>query len=81
MFLLEVLVLGLHTPPFIARTGAITDKFGMFMFLRSYLFLRVIRDMNPVWARQLDYKKHDVNKVPLFTNNSCTCDSVAGESI
>jgi hypothetical protein len=61
-YLGEAFVLLLHTPPYM--TGIVSDKFGIVMFARAYLFLRVVRVMNPVWSRATDYKNADQNGVP-----------------
>jgi hypothetical protein len=61
-FITEFAVVALHAPPYFDfrhwRTGSgavkpfVSDKLGVFVFLRVYLFVRVVRDYTDVYARR-----------------------------
>lgn len=61
-FIAEFVVVALHAPPYFDfrhwRTGSgavkpfVSDKLGVFVFMRVYLFVRVVRDYTDVYARR-----------------------------
>lgn len=61
-FIAEFVIIALHTPPFFdfkywkKSSGAVkpfvSDKLNVFVFLRLYLFVRVVRDYTAVYSRR-----------------------------
>merc|ERR1712028_68401 len=61
-FITEFVVIAMHAPPYFDfrhwRTGSgavkpfVSDKLGVFVFMRVYLFVRVVRDYTDVYARR-----------------------------
>eukprot|EP00002_Diphylleia_rotans_P003836 TRINITY_DN12717_c0_g1_i2.p1 TRINITY_DN12717_c0_g1~~TRINITY_DN12717_c0_g1_i2.p1 ORF type:complete len:544 (+),score=103.13 TRINITY_DN12717_c0_g1_i2:44-1675(+) len=53
-FVLEILVCMYHIPPFMdSYFDGAADKYGIFMFARMYLILRVIRDNSPIYRNRV----------------------------
>jgi len=65
-YLLESFVCMLHVPPMFNRAGLLSDRFGLWMFIRFYIVMRMWRDGNPVYVKQDSYKKEDINGIYQF---------------
>jgi len=65
-YLFEAFICALHTPPILNRVGVISDKWGLCMFVRLFIMLRIWRDNNPVYTKLDAYRSDDPNQIYQF---------------